>query len=698
MVSAATAAVICGALGMGEVRAGARRDDRDDALYQSLALDPKFNSVGSVTWNFGLSLGTGTLISPKWVLTAAHVVDSSSTRTFRYGSSSFISGGLTVSSNLLLPHPGFSRSDILNGNDIGLMRLSSAISNITPANRFTGSELGNLATTVGFGQTGDGNSGANTLDGLKRAGTNVIDAFGTTAYPEATSDSYWAVDFDNPAGTASVLGSAEATDREYCAGGGDSGGGSFIDVNGKNYVAGVTSFLDGSLGDGTDNGNYSDTFGSTRVTQFNTWIDDAITVRWLGSSSGSFATNGNWSGGAAPGVGDIAGFNAPGTWNVTLAGNITNHRLLSRDGNVTLNLNGKIYTLDANNADGSVIVGKYSGNNTTLTITGGGTFFTREAILAQLPGSTGTINVGPNGNWVASGAIRVGGSLQSGGGAGTLNVGSTGTLAATGALDVFAAGVVNVTGGALSAGDSRNDGALTLSAGSVALGNLDGTGTTALSGGTLTAKRMRQSSLVLSGSARAITLADGGAAGVTRVGSLSIAPTAGLDLADNDLIVDSGSFSTIHALVIDGIGETTGINSSTSSGSQILALFDNALVNSTQWLGEPIPPAAIVGKYTYFGDLNIDGQVSGDDYTVVDAHLNTDPALGLEWLRGDANLDGIVTGDDYTIIDANLGLGESNPLALSSLLLVPEPSGLMLLAPVLALYGSSLNQRSRRGR
>jgi hypothetical protein len=30
---------------------------------------------------------------------------------------------------------------------------------------------------------------------------------------------------------------------------------------------------------------------------------------------------------------------------------------------------------------------------------------------------------------------------------------------------------------------------------------------------------------------------------------------------------------------------------------------------------------------------------------------------GLEWLSGDANLDGIVTGDDYTVIDANLGLG-----------------------------------------
>jgi hypothetical protein len=72
---------------------------------------------------------------------------------------------------------------------------------------------------------------------------------------------------------------------------------------------------------------------------------------------------------------------------------------------------------------------------------------------------------------------------------------------------------------------------------------------------------------------------------------------------------------------------------------------------------------AIVGKYTYFGDANFDGQVTGDDYTVIDANLNVTPPVGMEWLYGDANLDGTVTGDDYTVIDANLGLGNGNPLS-----------------------------------
>ena len=93
---------------------------------------------------------------------------------------------------------------------------------------------------------------------------------------------------------------------------------------------------------------------------------------------------------------------------------------------------------------------------------------------------------------------------------------------------------------------------------------------------------------------------------------------------------------------------------------------------------------AVVGKYTYFGDANIDGQVSGDDYTVIDANLDTIPAVGLEWLSGDMNLDGSVTGDDYTVIDANLGLGNGNPLTPSSLSAVPEPGSLAVLGAAAA--------------
>jgi hypothetical protein len=203
-------------------------------------------------------------------------------------------------------------------------------------------------------------------------------------------------------------------------------------------------------------------------------------------------------------------------------------------------------------------------------------------------------------------------------------------------------------------------------------------GTVNWSGGLLS-----RTNLKLNTSGR-MTLTPGGDK-TLQASALSVDSTSTLDLADNDLVVnDPVSFTSVRALVLAGrIIFTTG-------GSQTLAIFDNALVGATHFNGTPIDPDAVVGKYTYFGDINIDGQVTGDDYTLIDANLNTDPVSGLEWLRGDANLDGIVTGDDYTIIDANLGLGVGSPLA-ASRASVPEPS-----LPLLILLSSLLHRRARR--
>jgi hypothetical protein len=186
------------------------------------------------------------------------------------------------------------------------------------------------------------------------------------------------------------------------------------------------------------------------------------------------------------------------------------------------------------------------------------------------------------------------------------------------------------------------------------------------------------------------------------VNNLTIDPAGALDMTDNDLVVNNGVYTTVKAQVFAGFGNTVGgITSSTSNGSQILALFDNTLAGVSSWNGLTIGATATVGKYTYFGDVNFDGQVTGDDYTVVDANLNTTPPVGMEWLSGDANLDGSVTGDDYTTIDANLGLGVGNPLSASSvgdgltasgISAVPEPGSLSMLT----LAGAAMLRRRRR--
>jgi autotransporter-associated beta strand protein len=183
-----------------------------------------------------------------------------------------------------------------------------------------------------------------------------------------------------------------------------------------------------------------------------------------------------------------------------------------------------------------------------------------------------------------------------------------------------------------------------------------------------------------------------------QVGTLSLNTTGALDLADNDLVVNSGAYTTIRAYVLQGLGvSTTGIDSSTSTGGTRLAVFDNAVLPTpfASWNGGTVPTTAIIGKYTYFGDVNIDGQVTGDDYTVIDSNLNTTPPVGIEWLRGDANTDGTVTGDDYTVVDANLNNGVGNPLTPSSLTAVPEPGVGSLVVASLGLLARRRRQKLR---
>ncbi len=183
-----------------------------------------------------------------------------------------------------------------------------------------------------------------------------------------------------------------------------------------------------------------------------------------------------------------------------------------------------------------------------------------------------------------------------------------------------------------------------------------------------------------------------GAGKIIYTRGLSISAGGKLDLNDNGIVLSytaASPFTTIQTWVLDGYSaapDSTSIGivstvSQNSNGYTILALFDNALTNLAEWppgSGATISPTSIIGRYTYLGDSNMDGQVSAQDYTAVDANIGTTPPVGAAWFYGDLNFDGQVNAQDYTTIDASLGLGVGNPLAATA---IPFP--IVLISPLL---------------
>ena len=144
----------------------------------------------------------------------------------------------------------------------------------------------------------------------------------------------------------------------------------------------------------------------------------------------------------------------------------------------------------------------------------------------------------------------------------------------------------------------------------------------------------------------------------------SLTDNGSIDLANNDLDIQSGALSTYNALVKQGFngGASNGAGiTSTAAATDIrhltaLGIIQNnqsgpAIYSSAKKFDGFSPGAGdILIKYTYYGDANLDGRVDGSDYTDIDNGYNNHGLL-TGWLNGDFNYDGIINGSDYTLID-----------------------------------------------
>ena len=175
--------------------------------------------------------------------------------------------------------------------------------------------------------------------------------------------------------------------------------------------------------------------------------------------------------------------------------------------------------------------------------------------------------------------------------------------------------------------------------------------------------------------------------------AFSIDKTSSLDLADNDLIIHTGSsdangyteLAAIQKLAATGRdgGLWTGLGLTSSAAaaqdnfdgleSVQLAVVDNTDLASpfSSWtvngLNETLGGNDIIVKYTYTGDFNLQGKVDFSDTSILGLYYDNGASTGNEWAFGDTNGDGLLNFADVSAF--GLAFGNGTPIGNDTTLL-----------------------------
>jgi hypothetical protein len=171
-------------------------------------------------------------------------------------------------------------------------------------------------------------------------------------------------------------------------------------------------------------------------------------------------------------------------------------------------------------------------------------------------------------------------------------------------------------------------------------------------------------------------------AGPLVLSDLSVAAAgAALDLTDNDLILDytggtpgvpSPELENVKAWLAGGYAGMTWTGSGITSSAAALdpikyglgyAQNDMLFLPYDVFSGVPVDSSTVLVKFTYLGDLNLDGCVDDNDVTFFNLFYDGGITTGHYWNEGDIfGYDGRIDDNDVTILGLTYGLGIGHPL------------------------------------
>jgi autotransporter-associated beta strand protein len=212
-------------------------------------------------------------------------------------------------------------------------------------------------------------------------------------------------------------------------------------------------------------------------------------------------------------------------------------------------------------------------------------------------------------------------------------------------------GLTNVVGGTF-----RVNGSISASSGASV-----GSGTTFVAGSTQTISTMT----VHNGGSASIAA---GADKVLTVSSILIDVSGQLDLADNDLIIDYTGATPLGSI---RAALSTGSNGGAWNGAGIVSSIaathsafsigfgEASALGLSSFSGQNVDSTALLVKFTYGGDANLDGKVDIDDL----GRLASAWQQAGNWTEGDFSYNGTIDVGDLGILASNWQAGVGAPLA-----------------------------------